>query len=75
MGGHNVPEATIRRRYHAGLYNFFTLYRPLADTWIFYDNSGDVPRLVASGEHEQEIVVFDQILWHTIEGKYGRRKI
>ena len=74
MGGHNVPEETIRRRYYAGLYNFFALYRPLADAWVFYDNSGGVPRLVASGEQEQEIVVFDQILWHTIEDKYGRRK-
>jgi len=45
-----------------------------ADTWFFYDNSGGEPRLVASGEHEQEIVVFDQILWHTIQEKYGRRK-
>src|SRR3990167_6621370 len=24
MGGHNVPEDTIRRRYHAGLRNFLT---------------------------------------------------
>ena len=48
--------------------------QPLADTWVFYDNSGGEPRLVASGEHEQENVVFDQILWHTIQEKYGRRK-
>ena len=28
-GGHDVPEAVIRRRYDAGLRNFWTLYQPL----------------------------------------------
>ena len=32
-GGHGVPEETIRRRFEAGLHNFFELYRPLAATW------------------------------------------
>ncbi len=26
QGGHHVPEETVRRRYHRGLQNFFTLY-------------------------------------------------
>ena len=37
-GGHDVPEETIRRRYRAGLANFFRLYMPLATNWLFYDN-------------------------------------
>ena len=39
QGGHNVPEETIRRRYRAGLVNFFSLYRPIADEWRFFDNA------------------------------------
>jgi predicted ABC-type ATPase len=39
MGGHFVPEDTIRRRYESGLKNFFKLYKPLADTWQIYDNT------------------------------------
>jgi len=39
MGGHNVPEITIRRRYISGLRNFFNLYAPIADSWQMYDNS------------------------------------
>ncbi len=51
MGGHAVPENTIRRRYVAGLRNFFALYRPLADTWRLYDTSPlPPPRLIAWGE-------------------------
>src|SRR5580692_8223935 len=38
-GGHHVPDDVIRRRYEAGLRNIFRLYRPLAASWRFYDNS------------------------------------
>jgi len=31
MGGYDVPEAGIRRRYQRGVRNFFALYRVLAD--------------------------------------------
>ena len=39
MGGHFVPEETVRRRYVSGLKNFFILYKKLADSWQMYDNS------------------------------------
>jgi predicted ABC-type ATPase len=39
-GGHNIPEATVRRRYAAGIRNFFDLYRPLTTGWQIFDNSG-----------------------------------
>jgi predicted ABC-type ATPase len=74
MGGHNVPEETIRRRYHAGIGNFFRLYRPLADTWFFYDNSGSEPCLIAYGEKEQELLVNDSAIWHNIKKKYGSKR-
>lgn len=43
QGGHNVPEATIRRRFASGLANFHHLYKPLVDAWMLYDNSGNEP--------------------------------
>ncbi len=39
LGGHGVPEETIRRRYRRGLSNFVSLYRPLSDRCVLYDNS------------------------------------
>ena len=39
-GGHDIPEAVVRRRFDRSLRNFWTLYRPLAESWIVYDNSG-----------------------------------
>ena len=75
MGGHNVPEATIRRRYHAGVKNFFRLYKPLADFWRFYDNSQPAgPRLIASGSRIEPDKVRDIEIWRSIMGKLRHEK-
>ena len=68
MGGHNVPEDTIRRRYNKGRNNFFDLYMPLADTWFFYDNSiAGSPRLIASADQEGGISIDDELIWKQIK--------
>lgn len=54
-GGHDIPEATIRRRYSAGLRSFFEVYLPLVDSWRVYDNSGlSGAVLVAQGHVRQQ---------------------
>ena len=45
-GGHDVPEPVIRRRFHAGWWNFERIYQDLVDEWALYDNSGEVPKLL-----------------------------
>ena len=42
-GGHDIPEATIRRRFEAGKRLFTTVYQPLVDQWVLYDNAGGEP--------------------------------
>lgn len=37
-GGHNIPTETIIRRYWLGLHNFFTIFSPIVDSWMFFDN-------------------------------------
>jgi predicted ABC-type ATPase len=46
-GGHDVPEPTIRRRFQAGLRNFFRLYAPLVNSWYRLDGSHLPPSLIA----------------------------
>ena len=46
QGGHDVPEAVIRRRFAAGERNFERLYAPRADAWALYDSSGTRPVLL-----------------------------
>ena len=67
MGGHGIPAEVIRRRYRAGLRNFFQIYRPLATTWRMYDTSrGSSANLIASGSDSTNVVVRDQIIWEHI---------
>ena len=51
-GGHDVPEALIRRRFDAGLRNFRELYQDLVTSWLLYDNSGAFPRKIAWGDNQ-----------------------
>ncbi|HAZ49250.1 MAG TPA: Zeta toxin family protein [Cyanobacteria bacterium UBA11369] len=74
LGGHDVPEETIRRRYHAGIRNFFHLYRPLADSWFFYDNANtEAPHLLAASEGESGVYVANPLIWQLIEEEYRGR--
>jgi predicted ABC-type ATPase len=49
QGGHDVPVATIRRRFDAGLRNFEQIYRRRVDFWQWFDNSGLSPVLLDEG--------------------------
>jgi predicted ABC-type ATPase len=49
-GGHDIPGAVQRRRFHLGIRNLFELYRPLLDHWRLFDNSDCDPLLVAEEE-------------------------
>jgi predicted ABC-type ATPase len=49
QGGHNVPEDVVRRRFVSGRDNFETLYKPIVDKWLLYENSGQEPALLDSG--------------------------
>jgi predicted ABC-type ATPase len=74
MGGHDVPEETIRRRYNKGIENFFRLYRPMADTWRIYDNSARTgPRLVADGGTDRGESIYGPETWSMIRGERNER--
>jgi predicted ABC-type ATPase len=46
QGGHDVPRRDVLRRFSRSWENFERLYKPLADSWAVYDNSGRTPRLL-----------------------------
>lgn len=56
-GGHNIPEPVIRRRYVAGIRNFFRLFMSEVDYWDIYDNSRYPAIQVASGGKDEETIV------------------
>jgi predicted ABC-type ATPase len=46
QGGHDVARAEVIRRLERGWKHFVEIYRPLADEWAVYDNSGELPKLL-----------------------------
>ena len=50
MGGHNILEQDIRRRFQRSWYNFYTFYKSLADSWIVFDTSGKTPAILDESE-------------------------
>jgi predicted ABC-type ATPase len=42
QGGHHIPREDVLRRFERSSANFSTIYRPLADEWWVYDNTGSL---------------------------------
>ena len=71
MGGHHVPAETIRRRYQAGLRNFFRLHMPLATKWQMFDNShGAEIHLIAGVAVTDDTDIVDAETWARLKRDY-----
>jgi len=57
-GGHNIPDEVQERRFHLGVRNLATLYRPLLSHWRLYDNTYAKPYLVVE-EEDGELAIAD----------------
>ena len=49
LGGHNIPQADIERRFQRSLHNLYLLYLPLADRWTVLDNATGTLEPIAHG--------------------------
>jgi predicted ABC-type ATPase len=75
MGGHSIPEETIRRRYSKGLRNLFSLYMPIADSWQLHNNS-DINQFstIASGSNKtSDFRITDEHIWHNLQEAYNEK--
>ncbi len=64
-GGHHIPEVTVRRRFGRSLPNFLHFYKPLGDSWTIFDNSGDIPKMIAF-EESGKIEILDPDLYSVL---------
>jgi predicted ABC-type ATPase len=68
MGGHGVPESTIRQRYARSVRNFFKLYRPVVSSWQVYDNSQPgMTELIAQAEEDGTETILNAPSWHRMQ--------
>ena len=68
-GGHDIPKETIERRYKAGMKNFNHIFRNIVSSWVIYDNSKNIPILVAKKDSESNIEVFNAEKFKLIENE------
>lgn len=72
VGGHDVPEVDIRRRYDRSLGNFFGLYRPLVGSWEMIDNTENEQAIVAERPIDGSLIVTNRVEWMRLEATYGK---
>lgn len=60
-GGHNVPAEDVRRRFARGINNFLSLYEPLVDSWMLFDNSKAKPVLIAKRRNGHREVINEKL--------------
>lgn len=70
-GGHNIPEATIERRYINGLKNLFTIYLPIIERVLIFDNSFGNSELIAKKTTE-ELQIINQEKFETLKKCYEK---
>lgn len=52
QGGHRIPEAVVRRRFHRSVANFRDVYRDLVDSWVVVDRRGRRLVVVEEGANQ-----------------------
>lgn len=67
LGGHSIPEETIRRRYDRGIKNFFRVYQPVANAWRFFNAGTEPATEIAQYNEKDGKVIFNRELWKWIK--------
>ena len=74
-GGHNIPDAVVRRRYVMGLQYLFDVYIPVMDRWVLADNSKPPFQVVAEGSREMTYIRDSEkyeMIWQIVHPDEGQ---
>jgi predicted ABC-type ATPase len=58
-GGHHIPDEVVERRYIRGIKNLFSLYIPIVDEVLIFDNSIGKIKLIAEKLFDSEMKIID----------------
>ena len=72
-GGHDVPEAVVRRRFDRSFRNFFVDYRELADFWYLFDNTSTKPATIAFKRGHRTRII-DEGAYQRLIARYGEKR-
>ena len=66
-GGHDIPEATIKRRYPKSLHNLMHLYTPLCDNVYCFENGASGTRKNIFIKTEDNTIVYNQATYQKLQ--------
>ena len=72
-GGHNIPKDVIERRYINGIKNLFSIYIPLVDELMIFDNSQMKSELIASKSTMSSLIVLNEQKFNFLKSYYEKK--
>jgi len=69
-GGHHIPSDIIKRRYKRGIQNLFSIYLPIADEFMLFDNSSGEVELIANKIKDDDIKIYNFKTFKNIQNDY-----
>jgi predicted ABC-type ATPase len=71
-GGHDVPEAVVRRRFDRSAGNLFRQYQPLVDSWYLFDNTDTKPLAIAF-KQGTKLRIMKHEMYKSLVARYGEK--
>lgn len=69
-GGHNIEDEVIKRRYIKGIFNLFSIYLPIVDMGLIFDNSEGKHELIAQKLLEKDIDILNSAKFEKLKSYY-----
>ena len=69
-GGHDIPKSVIERRYVNGIKNLFSIYLPIVDDVMIFDNSQIKSQLIASKSNNSQLLIHDVQKYNQLKSYY-----
>jgi len=67
LGGHNIENDIIERRYKSGIKNLFDIYIPICDKVLIMDNSTGKPELIANINYKGNLKIFNELKYNLLK--------
>jgi len=67
LGGHNIENDIIERRYKSGIKNLFDIYIPICDKVLIMDNSTGKPELIANINYTGNLKIFNELKYNLLK--------
>lgn len=72
-GGHDIPKDVIQRRYINGIKNLFSIYIPIVDELMIFDNSQMKSELIASKSTMSSLIVLNEQKFNFLKSYYEKK--